>query len=432
MTGTRQKTGIFYGWWIVGAACVMRSLTGGLFFYGFGTYFTPLIEEFQWPRAALAGVFSMARVEGSLLGPIEGFFVDRYGPRKIMVVGSLIMGTGYILLTRVSSLAMFSLVFVGLVALGHSLSSWMPVVVAIVNWFRRKRSLALGIAASGTGLGGLMLPGLAWIITRYGWRDSMTIYGIAIIAIGMPVSLLMRHKPEQYGYLPDGDPDAASGAPRLVQGARSSPRRPSKGPKEPEAIEVDFTPRHALRTRGFWFLAVAFSLRQMVTNGIIIHQIPHLNNSGISLEWAATALGAVALVSITGRLGFGWLGDIFEKRHLMVLCFALVGTGALIFAYLKYWWQVILFVMIYAPGYGGANILQDALRAEYYGRKFIGTIRGLMSLAQLVGTAAGPIFAGWVYDVTGSYRFSFVVFASCSLAGILCLLAARRPRPRVP
>ena len=348
-----------------------------------------------------------------------------------MFTGFLAMGIGFILLARVSSLAMFSLVFVGLIALGHSLSSLIPMVVAIVNWFRRRRSWALGIAASGTGIGGLMLPGLAWIITDYGWRDAMAITGITIIAIGMPLSLVMRHKPEQYGYLPDGDTATASEAPMLLQEERSLPRWRAKVLKEPEAVEVDFTPRHALKTRAFWLLAVAFALRQVVTSGIIIHQIPHLRSSGISLEWAATVLGAVGLVSITGRLGFGWLGDLFEKRYLMMLCFALICIGAFICAYLQYWWQVILFVLFYAPGYGGGSILQDALRAEYYGRKFIGTIRGLMSLVQLVGTAVGPIFAGWVYDVTGNYRFAFLAFASCCVVGVLCLLAARRPRPEV-
>lgn len=372
----------------------------------------------------------MARVEGNLLGPIEGFFVDKYGPRKIMFAGSLIMGIGFILLTCVNTLPMFALVFVGLGALGHSLSSWMPVVVAIVNWFRRKRSLALGIAASGTGMGGLLLPGLAWIIAQYGWRNAMIVYGVAVMVIGMPVSLIMRHKPEQYGYLPDGDAAANPDTPMLLQEETSLPGPRAKGLKKPDAVEIDFTPRHALRTRAFWFLAVAFSVRQMVINGIIIHQIPHLSHSGVSLEWAATALGVVALVSVTGRLGFGWLGDLFEKRYLMILCFALIGIGALIFADLRYRWQIILFVLLYAPGYGGGNILQDALRAEYYGRKFIGTIRGLMSMVQIIGSAVGPIFAGWVYDATGSYRSAFLIFASCSVIGIMCLLAAKRPEPK--
>ena len=106
-----------------------------------------------------------------------------------------------------------------------------------------------------------------------------------------------------------------------------------------------------------------------------------------------------------------------------------MGIGAFIFAYLQHWWQVILFVVFYSPGYGG-GILQDALRAEYYGRKYIGTIRGLMSLVQLIGTAVGPIFAGLVYDLTGSYRFAFLVFAACCMVAILCLLLVRRPVPK--
>ncbi len=428
MTPTSQKIGIFYGWWIVLGSFLVMGLNGGLYYYGFSTYFTLLIEEFRWPRAALAGVFSMARIEGSLLGPIEGFLADKYGPRRIMFAGILLMGIGFILLSRIHSIAMFSVVFVGLIALGHSLGGSIAVVVAITNWFRKKRSRALGIANSGMGLGGLMLPGLAWIITHYGWRNAMIFSGIVIIVIGIPVSFVMRHKPEQYGYLPDGDIVTASDKKKTGQEITSfSYRRPNEF-KVHEAVEVDFTPRHALKTRAFWLLAVAFALRQIVNSGIIIHQIPHLRSTGISLEWAATVLGVLAIVSITGRLGFGWLGDLAEKRYLIILCFVLMGIGALIFAYLQYWWQVILFVVFYAPGYGG-GLLQDALRAEYYGRKYIGTIRGLMSLVQIVGTAVGPIFAGLVYDLTGSYRFAFLSFALCCVVAILCLLMARRPVP---
>jgi MFS family permease len=123
------------------------------------------------------------------------------------------------------------------------------------------------------------------------------------------------------------------------------PRWRAKGLKEPEAVEVDFTPGHALKTRAFWLLAFAFALRQIVNSGIIIHQIPHLRSSGISLEWAATVLGAVGVVSVTGRLGFGWMGDLFEKRYLIMLCLALQCIGVLICAHLQYWWQVILFRM---------------------------------------------------------------------------------------
>ena len=137
-------------------------------------------------------------------------------------------------------------------------------------------------------------------------------------------------------------------------------------------------------------------------------------------------LGAVAVVSVTGRLGFGWMGDLFEKRYLLVATLVLMGAGALVFAYLQYWWQVILFVILYAPGYGG-GALQEALRAEYYGRKFIGTIRGSMAMVQLGGTAIGPIFAGWVYDVTGSYRYAFLVFSLGCAVAILFLFTARRP-----
>ena len=260
-----QKGTFFYGWWIVAASCLIMSLNGGLYFYGFSSYFMPLIEEFRWSRAALAGVFSMARLEGGLLGPVEGFLVDKFGPRKIMFAGILIMGIGFILMSQINSFIMFCMVFVGLIAVGHSLGAWMPIVVAIVNWFRRKRSRALGLAQAGMGIGGLMLIGLAWFIARYGWRDAALTSGIAIIAISIPISLVMRHRPEQYGYLPDGDTAAGSDSLGVVEEAKAFPQWRAKMGEEPEVAEVDFTLGEALKTHAFWLLAAALIILLRLT-----------------------------------------------------------------------------------------------------------------------------------------------------------------------
>ena len=249
MTKLVQKTKRFYGWWIVVASTLAMGLHGAVYFYGFSTFFMPLIREFDCTRAALSAAFSFSRIEGGFLGPLEGWLVDRFGPRKMMLIGVLIMGAGYVLLSRVNSLAMFYLIFIGAVATGTTLGLLTPAYVTITNWFIRKRSRAMGIVFSGMGIGGIVVPGLAWLITDYGWRSAAMTVGIVVWAICIPLAFVMRHRPEQYGYLPDGEtvktPDPQAQSPETSSFASE---------KETDAKEVDFTWRQAVKMPSFWLL----------------------------------------------------------------------------------------------------------------------------------------------------------------------------------
>ena len=157
---------IFYGWWIVLASAIAFALEGGIYFYGFSAFFIPIVSEFGWSRAAISGAFSFSRIEGAIIGPIGGLLIDKFGPRKIMFLGITIMGIGFILLSRIDSLVTFYLVFILLIAMGSTVGIQMTTLVAIVNWFKKKRGTAMGIGLSGVGVGGLIVPALAWLIIQ--------------------------------------------------------------------------------------------------------------------------------------------------------------------------------------------------------------------------------------------------------------------------
>ena len=163
------------------------SIASGINFHGFSNFIIPLTNEFGWSRTVISAAFSFARLESGLLGPIEGFFVDRIGPRRLMLVGIPLMGIGYILLSRVNSLVAFFLVYILAITLGNSLGMSTPMTTAVANWFNRKRGLAFGIMWSGVGLGGLLVPALGWTIDRFGWRDAAMFVGIGLIVVGVPI-----------------------------------------------------------------------------------------------------------------------------------------------------------------------------------------------------------------------------------------------------
>jgi len=425
---TKSGLRIFYGWWIVSASFIAWALYGGFYFYGFSAFFMSFVNEFGWSRAALSGVFSLSRLEGGILGPLGGFLVDKFGPRKMMILGIVIMGAGFILLSRIDSLFTFSLVFILCVALGGTLGCQQAPMVAITNWFIKKRGTAMGVGLSGMGLGGALVPIMAWLVVQYDWRTAVIMLGIALWVIGIPLAFVMRHRPEQYGYSPDGETrvkDASQNRPRVAEASHSITMASTQ--TGDNALEINFTARQALKTKAFWLLALIFGLRQFVISAVVVHQIPFLTGIGISPEVAATVLGSIAMISVVGRLGFGRLADILEKKYLMATTLALIALGCLILANAQTLWHVIIFLVVYSPAYGGGSTLMQAIRAEYFGRRYFGSIMGFMDLAQIFGLTVGPVFAGLMYDVTGSYRTAFIVFAATAAIGMVLMLMARRP-----
>jgi MFS family permease len=227
--------------------------------------------------------------------------------------------------------------------------------------------------------------------------------------IGWPLSRVVRHRPEPYGLLPDGDEPG----PANVQGDV----RPGAGPDEASVGTAQ-----ALRTRTFWLLAGSVALSMAAQNAVVVHAIPHLSGIGLPSTFAASIVATMTLVSIAGRIGFGWLGDRFQKRYVMALAFGLQVVGLAIFATVSEPWHLIPFLAIYAPCYGGTVPLRPAMQGEYFGRRSFGAIQGLVMGCTSLGGMIGPVFAGRMFDLFGSYRLAFFILtavAACAVPAIL-------------
>ena len=415
----RKRRGIFYGWWIVIAGGLGMSITAGINFHGFSNFIIPLTSEFGWNRTTISGVFSLARMESGLLGPLEGWLVDRVGPRRLMLVGVPLMGIGYVLMSRVNSLAAFFFVYIFAITLGNSLGMSTPMAASVANWFNRKRGLAFGIMWSGVGLGGFFVPAVGWLIAAYDWRIASIIIGVFIIVMGVPIAALMRHRPEPYGYMPDGVEPDESDAP----GALSRRRQPD--------LSQDFTAREALMTSSFWYLTLSIAARSLVSGGVGLHLVPYFVDLGASDVFAATLAGAVGVLSIPGRFGLSAVSDYINRRYVMAASLFLMTIAIIFMARATSVTQVIPFLVLYAAAQGGISVIPQSLIAEYFGRRAYATIQGFRSTIQMVGIIIGPLISGYVFDTTGSYEWAFLGFGAATLVSLGLVLMMRPPvRPQ--
>ncbi len=428
MGATPQKvktSGVFYGYWIVLAGALLSAINTGAYFYGFSAFFKPIADDLGTTRAGLSGIISLARLEGGLIGPLEGWLIDKFGARKIMFIGIPLMGAGFILLSNVSSILMFTVIFVLCLSLGSALSSFAPTSAAVANWFDRRRSTMFGVMSAGVGMGGLIVPVVTILIETLGWRTSLVVLGIGIIVIGLPLASIVRHRPEPYGYYPDNEEPPAKTS--VATGHSSSDAEHSYD------ADDGLTVKEALKTSAFWYMAFTFSLRVGTTSAVALHFVPFLTDIGLDIIMAGFITGAMAVISVIGRLLFGWLGDIFPKRLVVAGGLVSLTLGMIALAFSTNIWHVLLALLLYGPSYGGLATMMSAMRAEYFGRRAFATIAGFMGTVMMLGTLSAPVYAGWIFDVTASYRIAFLSFAGLTIAAIFLILAAKKPvlRPAV-
>jgi len=417
-----RKRKIFYGWWIVLASAVLNFLAGGTFLYGFTVFFNPIKDTFHWSSAITSVAFVFQRLEMGVFGPVAGFLVDRVGPRKLMLAGWVIIGLGFLCMSRVNSLLAFYGSFV-LIATGFSFGSFVVPNTAVALWFTRKRSRALTLIYLGFGASGVLVPLISFSVGQLGWRETLTLLAFILGILGILFSMVMRHKPEQHGYLPDGATAPASEASDL-QSTRETVAEDSA------LSATGFTAREALKTRAFWLLAFAFFFQHIGTSAVMVHIVPFLESVKLPTTLAATAVTGMTLSSLIGRLGFGFLGDFSDKRRLIAISLTLQGVGLLLFSFIgaDNAWLIVPFLLTYAPGYGGPIPLRPALQADYFGTRSFGTIMGLMASVSMLGGLFSPVVAGWVFDVTGTYRLAWQIFAIITFPAVALMLLAKPPQ----
>lgn len=410
---------IFYGWFLVGVAALVMVAGTVPLFQGMTAWFVVLEKHFGWSRTQLTIAFSLTRVEGSIMGPISGYLIDRLGPRKMVGMGMVVAGGGFLILAVTKDLWQFYLAFV-VMSGGAGLGSWLPMMTVINNWFSRRRATAMAVAMEGFLIGGVILvPILAWAIDpdipgRPGWRWTAAAIGIFLIVIAVPLSRLVRNNPEDYGYRPDGKP----AEPAAVQVAEESAA---------VAEEPSYTWQEAVRTRAFWLISIGHGCSSIVIVTMMVHLGPMLDDRGFSLQtigWVVatyTAVGAVfTLVGgyVADRVEIRWSIFAFSAVQSVAVAMLVVGdTEAMAF----------LFAVLMGIGFGGRQSMTTAIRGVYFGRKAFASITGMSMIPMNVLLLASPLFAGIMFDATGTYTVSFATVSVVCFFGSALFLFLGEP-----
>ena len=398
-------------WWLVVLGCITHAVNTGFSYFGMSAFFPSFEREFGWSRTAISGAFSLARIESGLLGPIEGHFVDRVGPRRIMYIGIVICTLGFVALSFVDSLPMLYVAIVLGIVLGSSLGYHMPISLLIAKIFRERRSLAFGIFRMGPGLSGVIVPLVGAMIVWWGWRNAALASGCMLLAAGLPIAYLIN---------------------RIAQAEETDRELALAAKSEASAIthrtlDPQFTLKEVLRLDTFWFLSIAMALRHMVTEGVSVHFVILLVDRGWTTEAASTLLGISALIGAPARVGMGWLGDMVDKRKLIMGLLLALSVSVGVMGWAAGSLAFTTFMIIYSLAYGGLASLQEPIRADYFGTKAFATIQGVSRSITTAGTFVGPVLAGLFYDLTKSYSVAFTIFAVVSLLSTVLMFLARPP-----
>ena len=396
---------IYYGWWIVLASFITAFYVAGTIFYGFTAFIEPLANEFGWSYTQISLAASLRGLEMGLLAPFVGILVDRFGSRKLLLSGSLVLGFGIILLGFTKSLAMFYGAFI-LIAFGAGGCTSVVTMTAVANWFDKNVGKAMGVTVSGFGASGMIIPLIVWMIAVFGWRMTLIVLGIGMWIIGVPAAFVMRNKPEN-------EPDVST--------MEKSDKHNDLSQKGSDDKRFRYT--EILKKKSFLFVNLAEVIRLMALMAVVTHIMPYLSTMDISRMSSGLMAAGIPLLSIAGRFGFGWLGDIFEKKYVMAISFSLMALGMLALCHIQLTGMIYIFLFFFSNGYGGIAALRGAWLREYYGKENFGKYLGIMMGFGACGGIIGPTTAGWVFDMTGSYYF--VWLALSALIGLAIILIWR-------
>jgi sugar phosphate permease len=399
---------------MVGAGCGLQFLQAGLLHHAFGGYLAVLQDDRGWNKTQLSGAAALQQMESAIIGPLLGWIMDRFGTQGVIRLGVVMFGLGFMLLSQIDTLLGFYAAFV-IVALGSSMCGFFPVNVALINWFERRRARALSSLSLGLAMGGIFVPVVGWSLVTFGWRETAFASGVLAILIGMPLALVIRGRPEDYGETVDGVPPA--------------PQASSAAEESPSATR-DFTAREALRTPAFWLLSLGHGFALFVVGAVNVHAIAHLKEAlAYTVSGAAVFIMLVTVFQIVGVM-IGWaIGDHFEKRFIAAVCMIMHMLGLLALTYASSVPWLIAFAALHGVAWGLRGPFMHAIRADYFGRSAIGMILGLSFMIIVIGQVGGPMIAGMLADATGNYRLGFTLLALLAGLGSMFFVLAKRPTP---
>lgn len=400
---------IFYGWWIVLSAAVIQFVGVGMGIFTFGVFLKPLAQEFGWSRGEISWGISLLSITQIFMAPMYGRWIDRHHPRWVVIPASLLMGAVFISMSYLTPFLWHFLLLYVLLAFGAAGLMGAPPVSIVTRWFRKRRGLALGLSLLGPGLGGMiMVPLSDYFISAFGFRISYILLGFIVWALILPIAIfLLKRDPNDLGLAYDGE----------NPGYEANP----SSNKEASLSLSGLSFKEAWRTLNFWLLGSAVFLSGSGMTGAHLHLIPLLTDRGFSPAQAAALFSLSSVASLFGRVTSGYLADKLVAKYVTA-CFYLTMTVS--FLLLLGEGNGIMYLSIFLLGLGlGAEIdLMAYLTGECFGFSSFGKIYGFIYAFFQLGVITGPLFMGYIFDITGSYNTGLILLAVVTVlaSGLVC------------
>lgn len=392
----------FSGWGVVAAAFAVLFVVYGIQF-SFGVFVDDIADDTGWSENRVQLVFALYILGYSALSAVSGFLTDRFGPRRVVGIGGVVLTAGYLVWAGAPNLWIV-LLGLGIIAPIGMSASWVPCNATIVRWFIRRRGLALAVSTTGGSLANIAIPPLAAaLVEAWGWRRALAAMAGVGGAVMLVASTRFHRDPESLGQQPDGDP-APPGAGEPLTG---------------------LTPRDALRTTAYWLVLCMYALSFLVVFVPFVHINQFATGLGVGSVQAATAISAIGIGGIAGRLSAGPVSDRFGRKRVAIVAFGLETLAFALMAGAQDMGLLYPAAVAFGFSYGATVTLLPALVGDFFGRAHAGTIVGRIFATAGSLAAVGPYVAQLLVDASGSYRIAFLLSGGANAAALL--MATRLP-----
>ena len=396
---------IFYGWVIVAVGIVVTCVGFGAMM-SLAVFMQPMAQTMGWSRTGIATASMLNFLSMGFAAFAWGALSDRFGTRAVVLAGGVLIGLGFVLASRTTTLLQFQLVF-GLIVGVAASSLYGPITATTTRWFTTNRTLAVALVSAGLSFGTtLMAPLARWLISTYDWRTAMLVIGDLVWLVVIPAALLIRNAPA-------APPPVANSAVSVV-------------------AAPPLTVAQALRTPQFAAVALTHFACCAAHSGPIFHMVTHAIDRGVPAMAAATVLSVAGLASLGGKIVCGLVADRAGVKKTLIAGLAVQAAAVILYLFTQQLGSFYALAVMFGFAYGGVMPLYAVLVREYFGERIVGSVFGAVSTAATLGMALGPLFGGWLFDAVGSYAWMYVASFMIGLGAVAIALTFRPPRLVVP
>ncbi len=410
---------IFYGWFLLPVAGLGLFLSGPGQTYNISVFVDPIMEDTGWSRTLISSIYTAGSMSASVTMIIVGRLLDKYGARIMLSSVALLFGFALLYMGTIDKPLELYVGFTLLRTLGQGSLILIPTTLVSI-WFVRLRGKATSLSTLGLSLSQAILPIFTLtLVMHFGWRSAWSLLALIVWISLIPTTLLIvRRSPESIGSVPDG-----------ISNTESNQFNPTSTLDN----ESDWTVKEALSTRTFWLLLFAGSSQSLITTALIFHQVSIFATKGLDANLAALTITLMAIFSLLGNLFSGYLTDKFPNRYIMVISNALTLIGMILVLYISNPSHALIYGGLMGFGSGIYMNVTTVIWPNYFGRTHLGTIRGVATTSMVASAAMGPMPFGILFDITGSYSLSIVLFlvlpTACAIAAILATPPEKKRSP---